>query len=138
MTDSDWRRRAAERLRTPPRKAEAPRSVAAQVTALLDEIITARAAGKTWQEISDDVADDSSVSPDTLRIAFARANHRRGARSVPAKSVDATASARAAAPPSASGESAPGADPTKDVSPARAAAAEVQSTFELGQRWQDE
>lgn len=136
MADSDWRRRAAERLSAPPRKIEAPSSFSAQVAALLDEIATARAAGKTWKEIRDDVADDSSVSPDTLRIAFARASHRRTVQPAWATNTDRDASCRAAASPSASGETAPVAEPKNDA--AEAAAAETRSTFDVGQRWRDE
>ena len=115
MADSDWRRRAAERLRAAP-KVEPPRSISAQVAALMDEIAAARAAGKTWQEIRDDIVDDPSVSPDTVRIAYARACRRRAAPQARAKCADPVANGRAPVAP----------------------AAKAQATFDLGQRWQDE
>lgn len=115
MPDSDWRRRAAERLRA-ARNVEPPRSISAKVAALKNEIAAARAAGKTWQEIRDDIVDDSSVSPDTVRIAYARACRRRAAPPAQAKGADPVARGRAPVAP----------------------VAKAQATFDLGQRWQDD
>jgi len=76
MDDEEWINEAKERLAKPSLPPRRAGSIAARVETLIPEIAAARAGGKTWAQIADDLSSDAALNIDSVRIGYGRATAR--------------------------------------------------------------
>lgn len=84
------------RLAEAPQRTARPGTIKALVAELRPSIQLARAAGKTWQEIANDLSPKCPPKPDTVRVAYARVLSGEGGVVRPVRSVMQKAAVRQA------------------------------------------